>query len=118
MLEQVIGRDDDIDIVGVASGGEQALDMIDRHRPDVATIDIAMPGMSGLALVELVLSDSVCVPVVVSSMHLRRQEAIRRGAFGFFDKTRVMADSGRLIGLIKAAGRSEQNGAAAEDVLI
>lgn len=114
MLEQVISRDEDIDIVGVASGGEQALVMIRRHRPDVVTIDIAMPGMNGLVLMEKVLADSISVPLVVSSLSQRRQEAIRRGASGFFDKTQLMVESWKLTGLIKAVGRGRPSAAPTE----
>lgn len=105
MMEQVIARDPAIDIIGVASSGEQALAMIARHLVDVVTIDIAMPGMDGLALVEKVMADGLAVPLVVSGHVQRRVEAIQRGAMGFFDKTRLMPDNKKLLTMIKQAGR-------------
>lgn len=105
MMEQVIARDPAIDIIGAASSGEQALEMIAHHLVDVVTIDIAMPGMDGLALVEQVLADGLAVPIVVSGHIQRRVEAIQRGAMGFFDKTRLMPDNQKLLTMIKQAGR-------------
>ena len=105
MMEQVIARDPAIDIIGAASSGEQALEMIARHLVDVVTIDIAMPGMDGLALVEKVMADGLAVPLVVSGHIQRRVEAIQRGAMGFFDKSRLMPDSKKLLTMIKQAGR-------------
>lgn len=107
MMEQVIGRDGDIDIVGVASSGEHALDMIAHHDVDVVTIDIAMPGMNGLALVEQVVAGGKAVPLVVSGHVQRRVEAIQRGAMGFFDKSRLMPDNAKLLTMIKQAGRGK-----------
>lgn len=105
MMEEVIARDPAIDIIGTASSGDQALEMIARHLVDVVTIDIAMPGMDGLALVERVLADGLAVPLVVSGHIQRRVEAIQRGAMGFFDKTRLMPDNQKLLTMIKQAGR-------------
>ena len=105
MMEEVIARDPAIDIIGTASSGDQALEMIARHLVDVVTIDIAMPGMDGLALVERVLADGLAVPLVVSGHIERRVEAIQRGAMGFFDKTRLMPDNQKLLTMIKQAGR-------------
>lgn len=112
MLEEVIGRDEDIDIVGAAAGGEQALAMIERHQPDVVTIDLAMPGMSGMALMERVLAAGTTTPLIVSGQSQRRIESLDRGALGFFDKTRLLVDSVRLTDMIKAAGRSNRPGKA------
>ncbi len=43
-----LGRFDDISIVGAARSGDEALDLILQHRPDLAILDIAMPRLTGL----------------------------------------------------------------------
>jgi two-component system response regulator AlgR len=52
LLRVVIDRIGGVDIVGTADHGQQALRLIDRLRPDVVLLDIEMPGLSGLDIVD------------------------------------------------------------------
>ena len=47
-LEQIIGDVDGYEFVGEAANGEQALAMVDEHRPDIVLLDIRMPGLDGI----------------------------------------------------------------------
>lgn len=49
-LSTLLGREPDIDIVGMAADAEQALDLIDGVRPDIAVVDYSLPRMTGVEL--------------------------------------------------------------------
>lgn len=67
-LSEVLRSDSEIEIVGTASGGEKALALFPRLRPDLVTLDLALSGMSALtALAEMRKIDSA-LPVILFSM--------------------------------------------------
>jgi len=62
-----------------AESAEQALEVLDHHRPDLVLLDIQLPGMDGLALLRLLKKDRARadIPVVALSAHAL-QEDIRQ----------------------------------------
>jgi DNA-binding NarL/FixJ family response regulator len=87
-LRALIDREDDMRVVGEAGNGRQALDQLDRTRPDVLLVDIRMPGMDGLELVRHLAADPrrrAVKVIVVTTFELDRYvfEALRTGASGF-----------------------------------
>lgn len=46
-LKLALSAQENIDLVGVASNGQEAIDMVKRHRPDVIVLDLQMPVMDG-----------------------------------------------------------------------
>ncbi len=77
--------DGDVEVVGVAADGESAIDLITRLRPDVATIDLRLPGMSGLEVVTLLMARAPLPLLVLTGDPTGDDpelafEAIRRGA--------------------------------------
>jgi DNA-binding NarL/FixJ family response regulator len=46
-LNLLLSEEEDIEVVGIASGGEEALNLCRKLKPHVAVFDIRMPGMSG-----------------------------------------------------------------------
>lgn len=88
-LAAVFGLVDDIDVAATAADGTEALAVLAREQPDVAVLDIEMPGMSGLAVAEaLHAAGSRCALLVVTSYgkpgYLHR--ALRAGVRGFVTK--------------------------------
>jgi two-component system chemotaxis response regulator CheB len=84
-LREWLEADGDVEVVGVAADGESAIDLITRLRPDVATIDLRLPGMSGLEVVTQLMARAPLPLLVLTGDPTGDDpdiafEAIRRGA--------------------------------------
>jgi DNA-binding NarL/FixJ family response regulator len=92
LLESVDG----IEVAGEASDGATAIDLVRRERPDVALMDIRMPGMDGLEATERIVSDpDLAVRILIlttfdADEYVHR--ALRAGASGFLLKDTSPAD--------------------------
>ena len=89
LLVGVLEADGDITVVGEASDGPTALETIARVSPTLATIDLDMPGMNGLELIERVMATSPIPLLVVTSKELGSElvgDAVRRGALAVAKK--------------------------------
>ena len=76
-------------IVGEAGDGEAALRLIERHRPDVALLDLRMPALDALGVLRRLEDGAVNVPVVVISAFTQPQiieRALAAGAAGYLSK--------------------------------
>ena len=101
MLEEVLGREPGFRLIGSAADAESALRMIAEHRPDVTTIDIAMPGEDGLSLLDDVHLRTHAV--MLTSRAEAMKDSYDRGAFGFFDKSRIISDAKKLVKMVRTA---------------
>jgi two-component system, chemotaxis family, protein-glutamate methylesterase/glutaminase len=70
-LRRTLEYDGDIRVISVCGTAEEALAAIRRLRPDLITMDIELPGMDGLAAVELIMGTSP-MPIIVLSSHVGR----------------------------------------------
>jgi DNA-binding NarL/FixJ family response regulator len=88
-LSQLVGSLKAIEICGEADNAMSALDVMRRVKPDLALVDISMPGISGLELVKSMLAEQPRLIVLVVSMHdesLFALRALRAGAKGYITK--------------------------------
>jgi DNA-binding NarL/FixJ family response regulator len=104
-LRVLIQREADLDLVGEAADGRAALDLVRRVRPDVALLDIRMPGVDGLqALGEIAADPCLAGTRVVMLTTFETDEyffaALRAGACGFILKD---AEPAELIRALRAA---------------
>lgn len=67
MLAQILATDPCIEVVGQAKDGVEAVDMVERLRPDLVTMDIHMPKLDGLGATEKIMAFSPTPILVVSS---------------------------------------------------
>ena len=96
-----------IQVVAEAGDGREALSLIELHQPDVAVLDIAMPGLNGLEVAAQVADNFPYVRVIILSMHATEEyvlRALRAGAAGYLLKD---ADTAELELAIKAVTRGE-----------
>ncbi len=87
----LLDAQDDIEVVGEASDGDEAVALARRHRPDVVLMDIRMPGTDGLAATRTISGDDRLAAVrivILTTFELDEYvfEAIRAGASGFLVK--------------------------------
>jgi DNA-binding NarL/FixJ family response regulator len=90
-FRSLLERDPDIDVVGEASDGAQAVELAARERPDVVLMDIRMPVMDGLEAAKRILADERLEGVKVAMLTTFELdeyvfEALRLGASGFLLK--------------------------------
>ena len=109
-LVGLLSRLDDIDVVGAAGSGEEALRRTPILRPDVVLMDISMPGMGGVEaarqLLEAAPNCAVCM-LTVSEQERDLFAAVRAGARGFLVKSveldvlataiRTLSEGGALV---------------------
>ena len=106
-LRQMIEMDKNLSIVAEAGDGQTALDLIETHQPDVAVVDIDMPGMDGFAVVRGLQKKRINVEIVFLTMHSEEeifQAAMDLGVKGYVLKDSAVTD---IVSSIKAvaAGR-------------
>jgi DNA-binding NarL/FixJ family response regulator len=87
----ILGADDDIEVIGEASDGEQAVEVARRLRPDVVLMDVRMPRMDGIEATRRLAGAEVADPikvVILTTFDLDEYvfDALRAGASGFLLK--------------------------------
>ncbi|MEF8823740.1 MAG: response regulator transcription factor [Desulfohalobiaceae bacterium] len=88
-LRRIIEDCGDMEVLAEALDGTRALEAALKTRPDVAVIDISMPDIDGLELINRLLSHYPDLPIVVLTVHEDRQymyRAVQAGAMGYITK--------------------------------
>lgn len=88
-LQYILESDPEIEIVGIASDGAQAIEMIPANKPDIVLMDLKMPRMNGVQATTLIRRDYPDIPVLVLTTFDGDQwvfDAIRAGASGYLLK--------------------------------
>lgn len=93
---------DDIEVVGEAENGAEALNLLHQCEPDVAVVDVSMPKLTGIDVIEKL---NKAIPIVIISAHdddKLVQKTIRAGAYGFVVKDAAMEE---LLLAIRSASK-------------
>jgi two-component system nitrate/nitrite response regulator NarL len=88
-LARLVRDYDGLELVGEAGDGQQAIALIEARAPDVALVDVRMPGLDGLGLLRQLIADRSPVRVLLISGNDDSElahEAIGQGAAGFLSK--------------------------------
>jgi chemotaxis response regulator CheB len=105
MIETLLENDEDFDVVGHARNADEAFSLIEREDPDVITLDVAMPGMNGMEILDKIMREEPR-PVIMLSSLMREGDimvdtALERGALACFNKNRIIQEAPQLIAIIK-----------------
>ena len=103
----ILSQQPDVEVVGEASGGREAVDMCIRLEPNVAIMDIAMPEVNGVEATRLMRQNCPRTAVLILSMHKNAvyvRETLRAGAKGYLLKDAIDGD---LVAAVRSLARGE-----------
>ena len=106
-LARLLGGDPRIEVVGSAPGGEEAVALAERLRPDVVLMDLSMPGVGGIEATRRIRAVAPSARVVALTSSDDRDDVLDvldAGAIGFMLKT---AGGEELVRAIESASRGE-----------
>jgi len=88
-LRRIIEESDDIEVIAEADDGKAAIQLAREKSPDVAVVDISMPGLDGLEVISQLKIYLPDLPIIILTMHEEEQyvvRAIEAGAMGYVTK--------------------------------
>jgi DNA-binding NarL/FixJ family response regulator len=117
-LEQLLGGEPDLEVVGKAANGREAIDLARELRPDVVLMDLQMPELDGVAATREIVGEELADVLVLTSYSdaERIVGALDAGALGYLLKD---ADADEVLRGIRAVARGESpiNPRAARELL-
>ncbi|HEV2952773.1 MAG TPA: response regulator transcription factor [Candidatus Dormibacteraeota bacterium] len=104
---QVLEQDPNLRIVAEADRGDTAVELALKHRPDIALLDLRLPGITGIEAADRILAVSLATRVIILSAFDEEEyvsEALRVGASGYLVKT---IPSAQLIDAVRRVHAGE-----------
>lgn len=102
-IKAILERHPEIELAGEAYNGDAAWELVLQKRPDVAVLDIDMPGLDGLQIARRVMRQKLNVGLVMLTMHKREElfrEALDLGVLGYLLKDDMAADVVKCIRVV------------------
>jgi DNA-binding NarL/FixJ family response regulator len=106
-LRALLALCDDIEVIGEAGDGQEAITSVQHFNPDVVVMDMAMPGMDGLEATRQIIKEHPQTRVLVLSQHDNERyilPVLRAGAMGYLLKSAVGEE---LVTAIRTVARGE-----------
>jgi len=106
-LKSLIDNQDDMEVIGEASSGMDALTLLSNHDCDVIVADLSLGDINGIEMIRRLKSENIETPILILSMHeeeLYAERALKAGAKGYFMKT---APPEQLLDGIRQVTRDE-----------
>lgn len=106
-LRHLLEREGDIQVVGEAADGREALDLAEQLRPDVIMLDITMPKLNGIDVGRQIAAKLPKISVIILSMHSDEGyvlKALKAGARGYLLKDSAESD---VINAVRAVSRGK-----------
>lgn len=106
-IREFLEEEGDIVVVAEAADGSQAADLVAQHQPDVAVLDIQMPGVGGIEATRRIKADHPSVRVLILTAYDDDPyifALLHAGASGYILKT---AESAELVRAVRAVHRGE-----------
>lgn len=94
-IRALLERGELVEVVGEAGDGHEALDLIEKLRPEVVLLDLAMPGASGFEVLKTTSEKFPEVHVIVLTVHEGEEyafQALRAGAAGYLPKSAASSE--------------------------
>jgi two-component system, NarL family, response regulator NreC len=106
-FKMILNAQPDMEIVGEAGNGREAVDLVEKLEPDVVVMDVAMPELNGIEATRRVTGSVPRARVIALSMHkdsVYVREVLRAGARGYLLKDSGASD---LVSAVRAVARGE-----------
>lgn len=107
-LRIMLGNQSDMEVVGVAANGREAIRLVEEHEPDVAVMDISMPELNGIEAIQQMLPRHPHMQAVVLSIHETKPyvyRALKAGAGGYLIKETAGVE---VVEAVRAVHRGER----------
>ena len=106
-LKAVLGTAKDVDVVGEANNGREAITLIERFKPDVVVMDLTMGEMDGMTATREIVQRKFETRILVLTMHAEEEyllEVLKAGAHGYLVKS---AADRELVDAVRAVARGD-----------
>lgn len=106
-LKAVLGTARDIDVVGEARDGKEAISLVDRFHPDVVVMDLSMAGMDGTTATREIVAKGTETRVLILTMHPEEEflvPLLEAGAAGYLVKS---AADRELVDAVRAVAKGD-----------
>ncbi len=106
-FKMILSAQSDMEIVGEAGNGREAVELAEELKPDIVVMDVAMPELNGIEATRRLASSTPHTRVVALSMHKDNvyvREILRAGARGYLLKDSVASD---VVTAIRSVARGE-----------
>ena len=106
-FKMILGAQPDMEIVGEAGNGREAVELTEQLKPDVVVMDVAMPELNGIEATRRVTEAAPHTRVIALSMHkdsVYVREVLRAGARGYLLKD---SGAGDLVSAVRAIAQGE-----------
>ena len=107
-LGVMLGNQPDMEVIGVAADGREAIRLVERDEPDVAVIDISMPELNGIEAIQQLLPRHPHMKVIVLSIHATKPyvyRSLKAGAKGYLIKETAGLE---VVQAVRAVARGER----------
>ena len=91
-IRALLEQNGDVQVVGEAATGQEALELVEQHKPEVVVMDLSMPRLDGAQAAERILELNLPTQIIILSMHADTtmvQQLLRRGVKGYLLKDAV-----------------------------
>ena len=107
-LRVMLGNQPDMEVVGTASNGYEAIRLVDQKEPDVVIIDISMPELNGIEAISQMLPRHPYIKIIVLSIHETKPyvyRTLKAGAKGYLIKETAGLE---VVDAVRAVYRGER----------
>lgn len=91
-IRALLEQNGEVQVVGEAATGQEALELVEQHKPEVVVMDLSMPRLDGAQAAERILELKLPTQIIILSMHADTtmvQQLLRRGVKGYLLKDAV-----------------------------
>ena len=107
-IKSLLENEANIEVVGEAIDGADALEVVSENKPDLLIVDIRMPNLTGIEVVEKLRSDNNDVKIIMLSMHESEEyvlKSIKAGADGYLLKGSSKEEFLKALHTVAAGGK-------------